>query len=273
MVRPTVILPPGRFAMPRWRELWEAREVALRFGQRDVVLRYRQTAIGVAWVLIQPLAAAGIFSLVFGSVANLPTGGIPYFLFSFISMLAWTLFASIVNRAAPSLVANQALVSKVFFPRMLVPLSTAMSVLLDFAVGLGLGVVLLLIYGVNPGWGVLLLPVWVLLLGLLGMGIGLASSAWMVRYRDIAYVLPWIIQVALFATPVAYALDAVPENLQPVFAANPLTWLLELFRFSLLGTALPPTWQIVGAVVVSLAAFLIGAIVFQRNERTFADLI
>lgn len=272
-MRPTVITPPGRFALPNLRELWEAREVALRFGQRDVVLRYRQTAIGVAWVLVQPLAAAGVFSLVFGSVANLSTGGTPYFLFSYMSMLAWTLFASILTRSAPSLVANQALVAKVFFPRMLVPLSTSMSALLDFAVGLGLGVVLLIVYGVNPGWGVLLVPVWVLLFTLTGLGIGLAASAWMVRYRDVAYVLPWIMQVALFATPVAYSLDAVPENLLPVFLANPLSWLMELFRFSMLGTAFPPTWQLVGAVVVSFGVFLLGTIVFQRHERTFADLI
>jgi lipopolysaccharide transport system permease protein len=272
-MRTTVITPPGRFPLPRWSELWEAREVAVRFGQRDVVLRYRQTAIGVAWVLIQPLAAAGIFSLVFGSVANLPTGGVPYFLFSFISMLAWTLFSSVLGRAAPSLVANQALVAKVFFPRMLVPISTAMSALLDFVVGFGLGIVLLVIYGVNPGWGALLLPVWVLLLVLLALGVGLAASAWMVRYRDIGYVLPWVLQFALFATPVAYSLDAVPANLLPVFLANPLSWLMELFRFSLLGTGFPPAWQLVGAVVVSLGAFLLGAIVFERHERSFADLI
>jgi lipopolysaccharide transport system permease protein len=272
-MRTTVITPPTRFPLPHWRELWEAREVALRFGQRDVVLRYRQTAIGVAWVLIQPLAAAGVFSIIFGSVAQLPTGGVPYFLFSFISLLGWTLFSSIVGRASPSLVGNQALVSKVFFPRMLVPISTVMSCLLDFTVGLGLGVVLLIVYGVNPGWAVLLLPVWVLLFVLFGLGIGLACSAWMVRYRDIAYVLPWLIQVALFATPVAYSLEAVPANLQPLFNANPLTWLIEAFRFSLLGTPAPPPWQIIGGVVVSLVVFLLGAIVFQRNERSFADLI
>lgn len=272
-MRTTVITPPTRLPLPPLRELWEAREVALRFGQRDVVLRYRQTAIGVAWVLIQPLAAAGVFSIVFGGVAQLSTGGTPYFLFSFTSMLAWTLFSSIVGRSAPSLVSNQALVSKVFFPRMLVPISTVMSSLLDFAVGLGLGIVLLVVYGVNPGWGVLLLPVWVLLFVLLGLGIGLATSAWMVRYRDVAYVLPWIIQVGLFATPIAYSLDAVPANLEPFFLANPLTWLMEAFRFSMLGTAAPPAWQIVGAVVVSLGAFLTGAVVFQRNERSFADLI
>ena len=220
-MRTTVITPPTRFPLPHWRELWEAREVAMRFGQRDVVLRYRQTAIGVAWVLIQPLAAAGVFSIIFGSVAQLPTGGVPYFLFSFISLLGWTLFSSIVGRAAPSLVGNQALVSKVFFPRMLVPISTVMSCLLDFTVGLGLGVVLLIVYGVNPGWAVLLLPVWVLLFVLLGLGIGLACSAWMVKYRDIAYVLPWLIQVALFATPVAYSLEAVPANLAAAVQREP----------------------------------------------------
>lgn len=272
-MKPTIILPPARIALPRWRELWDAREVALRFGQRDVVLRYRQTAIGVVWVLLQPLAAAGIFTIVFGTVAQLPTGGIPYFLFSFISMLAWTLFSSVVNRSAPSLVANQSLVSKVFFPRMLVPLSTALSALLDFAVAFALGVVLLLVYGVNPGWGVLLLPVWVLLLVLLGMGIGLATSAWMVRYRDVQYVLPWVMQVALFATPVAYSLEAVPADLAWLFNLNPLSWLLECFRFSLLGTAAPPTWQIISVVVVSPLVFVLGAMVFQRSERTFADLI
>ena len=272
-MKSTVILPPARLALPRWRELWDAREVALRFGQRDVVLRYRQTAIGVVWVLLQPLAAAGIFSIIFGSVAQLPTGGVPYFLFSFISMLAWTLFSSVVMRAAPSLVANQSLVSKVFFPRMLVPLSTALSALLDFAVALVLGIVLLLVYQVNPGWAILLVPVWVLLFVLLGMGIGLAASAWTVRYRDVQFVLPWVMQVALFATPVAYALDAVPANLQWIFNANPVTWLMECFRFSMLGTTAPPAWQIIGAFVVCPIVFLLGTIVFQRNERTFADLI
>jgi lipopolysaccharide transport system permease protein len=116
-------------------------------------------------------------------------------------------------------------------------------------------------------------PVWVLLFVLLALGIGLAASAWMVRYRDVGYVLPWVLQFALFATPVAYSLDAVPDDLLPVFAANPLSWLMELFRFSLLGEALPPVWQIVGAVAVSLGVFLLGAIVFQRHERSFADLI
>lgn len=272
-MKPTIISPPGKLAFPRWRELWDAREVAFRFGQRDIVLRYRQTFIGVAWVLLQPLAAAGIFSIIFGGIAQLPTGGIPYFLFTFISMLAWTLFSNVVGRAAPSLVANQALVSKVFFPRMLVPLSTTLSVLLDFAVGLSLGIVLLFVFGVNPGWAVLTLPLWMLLIIAFGLGLGLAASAWTVRYRDVQYVLPWLIQIGLFATPVAYSLEAVPAEWEWAFLANPMSWLMEGWRFALLGTTPPPLWQIIGAVVVSFAVLFFGTLIFQRNERTFADLI
>ncbi len=272
-VKPTVIGPPRRFALPRWKELWEAREVAWRFGQRDILLRYRQTAIGIVWVLLQPLVAAGIFSIIFGGLAQLPTGGVPYFLFTFISMLAWTLFSGAVGRSAPSLVSNQSLVSKVFFPRMLVPLSTILSVLLDFVVGLALGIVLLFVFRVNPGWPVLLLPVWVALFALIGLGIGLAAGAWMVKYRDVQYVLPWVLQIALYATPVAYSLAAVPPDLEGLFVTNPLSWLMESFRYSMLGTPAPPMWQMSGAVVVSIVVFLLGALVFERNERTFADVI
>lgn len=272
-MRPTIITPPGRLALPSWRELWEAREVALRFGQRDVVLRYRQTFIGVAWVLLQPLASAGIFSIIFGSIAKLSSDGVPYFLFSFMSMLIWTVFSNLLSRAAPSLVANQALVSKVFFPRAMVPLSTAFSVLLDFAVGFALGIVLLFLFHVNPGWPVLLVPVWVLIVSLTGLGIGLACSAWMVKYRDVQYVLPWVLQVALYATPVAYATSAVPESLKPLFLANPLAWMLDGFRWSALGTAMPPLWQLLGSLAVAIVVFFLGLVVFQRYERTFADLI
>lgn len=245
----------------------------MRFGQRDIVLRYRQTFIGVAWVLVQPLASAGIFAIIFGAVAELPSGGVPYFLFSFMSMLAWTLFSSTLSRAASSLVANQALVSKVFFPRMLVPLSTAASTLLDFAVALALGVVLLFVYRVNPGWPILLVPVWVLVFLATALGVGLAASAWMVKYRDVQYILPWLLQVALYATPVAYSTEAIPAALRPLFLANPLAWMLDGFRWSVLGTAMPPAWQLIGSVVVAVLAFYLGAIVFQRYERSFADLI
>lgn len=269
----TVITPPGRLHLPAWRELWEAREVLYRFGARDVVLRYRQTAVGVAWVVLQPLASAGVFALVFGAVAGLSSDGVPYIVFSLVGMLAWNLFNGVVSRAAPSLVANQALVSKVFFPRMLVPLSVVLAVLLDFLVGLVLLVVLLFVFGVSPGWGVLATPLWVLLTILVASGLGLAGAAVTVRYRDVNYALPWLLQLALYGTPVAYSLTSVPDDLRWLFLVNPLTWLLEGFRWSLLGFAAPPLWQIAGAVVVSVLVFLGGTLVFSRMERAFADVI
>jgi lipopolysaccharide transport system permease protein len=269
----TIIRPPGRLNLPPWRELWDAREVLYRFGIRDIVLRYRQTAIGVAWVVLQPLASAGIFSIVFGSVAKLPSGGVPYFLFSFAGMLAWNAFNSVVSRSSASLVANQALVSKVFFPRLLVPLSSVISVLIDFAVAFVMYVVLLFLYGVNPGWPVLLTPVWLLITLLFACGIGVAASAITVKYRDVTYLLPWVLQILLYATPIAYSLSAVPANLRWLFELNPLTWLLQTVRWSALGQPIPPTWQLIALPVSAIIVFLGGVLIFQRYERGFADVI
>jgi lipopolysaccharide transport system permease protein len=269
----TIITPPGRLNLPRWRELWEAREVLYRFGMRDIILRYRQTVVGVAWVVLQPLAAAGIFSIVFGQVANLSSGDVPYFVFSFTGMLVWNLFNGIVTRSSPSLVANQALVAKVFFPRMLVPLSTVLAVLLDFLVASCLYVVLLLVFDVGVGWQVLTLPVWVAVAVVLGAGIGLAGSAITVKYRDVNYALPWAMQILLYATPVAYSLDNVPDDLRWLFNLNPLTWLLESFRWAALGTEMPPVWQMGGVVAAAAAVFVAGTLVFQKMERSFADVI
>jgi lipopolysaccharide transport system permease protein len=270
----TVIHPPGKLNLPAWRELWASREVLVRFAQRDLILRYRQTVVGVAWVLIQPLAGAGIFSVVFGSVAKLSSDGTPYFVFSLSGLLAWTLFSSIATRASGTLVANQALVSKVFFPRLLVPLSAVASSVVDFVVGLALAIVLIIAYprvGLHPA--ILLVPVWVLLIIMLATGIGTAASAVMVRYRDVAYVLPWVFQVLLYGSPVAYALSSVPANLRWIYEANPITWFLEAMRWSLIGSAPPATWQVVGLVVGSPLVLVAGVLVFQRFEREFADVI
>jgi lipopolysaccharide transport system permease protein len=268
-----VIEPTGRLNLPRVDELWRSREVVVRLGQRDIIVRYRQTVLGVVWVILQPVLSAGIFSLVFGTVAKLSSDGFPYFLFSLGGMLAWNLFANTLSRASASLLSNQSLVAKVFFPRLLVPISTAASVLLDFSVGLLLGIVLLFVYHVNPGWPVLLIPVWALLVAMLGMGIGTAASALMVKYRDVGYVLPWLVQILLYAAPVAYALSAVPTNLRWLFEINPITWFLEAFRWSLLGAEAPPLWQVFGLVVVSCLVFFLGILYFQSHEREFADII
>ncbi|WP_255371625.1 ABC transporter permease [Cellulosimicrobium sp. CUA-896] len=223
----------------------------------------------------QPLVSAGIFTVVFGQIADLSTGdsAIPYFLFTLAGMLAWNLFNGSLGRASSSMVGNQSLVQKVFFPRLLVPVSSLASVVVDFLVALVLAVVLLFVYGVNPGWAVLLLPVWILLILMIGTGIGLAAAAYMVKYRDVQYVLPWTIQILLYASPVAYALSEVPDNLRWLFDINPVTWFLEGFRWSLLGTEAPVTWQVVALVVAAPLIFLGGTLVFQKNEREFADFI
>jgi len=268
-----VITPPKRFSLPKISELWEGRDVFWRFGVRDIKLRYRQTALGVVWVVLQPLLSAGVFSVVFGLVADLPSDGVPYFIFSFAGMLCWNLFSNVVNRSTGSLVGNQALISKVFFPRMLVPLSTVMSVLLDFVVALGLFVVMMFVYGINPGWPVLLLPIWVVLVLLLAVGIGTACSALMVKYRDVGYILPFLVSILLYASPIAYSLSAVPPALLPLYNLNPLTWILQEFRWSLLGQDAPALWQVVASIGVAGVAFVGGALIFQQFERGFADVI
>lgn len=268
-----VITPPGRLNMPPWRDMWRAREVAVRLAQRDIIVRYRQTVFGFAWVILQPLVGAGIFTIVFGVIAGLSTGKIPTFLFTLAGMLAWNLFSGSLNRASSSMVSNQALVQKVFFPRALVPLSSLASLVVDFAVGLVLAIALLFVFGINPGWPALLLPVWVALMLLIGTGIGLAAAAYMVKYRDVGYVLPWVVQILLYASPVAYALAVVPGSIRWLFDINPATWFLESFRWSLLGTEAPPAWQVIALVIAAPVIFFLGLLIFQKNEREFADYI
>lgn len=265
-----VITPPGRFSFPKLSHLWEAREVLYRFGARDVTLRYRQTLLGVVWVLLQPLLTALIFTVVFSKVAKLSSGGVPYLVFAFTGLLAWNLFNGIISRAATSLVSNRDLVSKVFFPRMLVPLSTSVSTITDFFVSVVFLAVLLVAFGVKPGIALALFPVWTVMVILIASGCGLVAAALQVRYRDIAYVVPFALQFLLFASPVGYP---VPTHYQAIFNINPLTWLLNEFRWSFLNLAAPPTWQIVLSIVVPVTVFVGGALIFEQMERGFADVI
>ncbi|WP_258934105.1 ABC transporter permease [Nesterenkonia pannonica] len=197
----TIINPPGRLNMPPWREIWRAREVAVRLAQRDIIVRYRQTIFGVTWVLLQPLVTAGVFTIVFGVIAYLESDGIPTFIFTLSAMLAWNLFNGAVGQASASMVANQSLVQKVFFPRILVLASSLASIVVDFLVGFALLIVLLFVFGIVPGWGLLMLPVWVVLILMFGLGLGLMAAAYMVKYRDVGYVLPWVLQVLMYASP------------------------------------------------------------------------
>lgn len=268
-----VIKPPTRWAPIRTGELWEFRDLLVRFAARDVTLRYRQTALGVTWVILQPLLAAGVFTFVFGKVAALPSEGVPYFAFSYAGMLGWNLFNSTISKFSASLVGNSGLVSKIFFPRLVLPLSTLGSTLIDFGVALGMMAVILLLAGVTPGAGLVALPLWILLATLLGGGVGLMAAALTVKYRDVGYVLPVVTQILLYATPIAYSLSRVPASALVWVKLNPLTGVMVGFRWSLLDTTRPDTFMIVWGCCASALLFIAGAAVFTRMERQFADVI
>ncbi len=268
------IQPTAGWQAINLRELWQFRDLLTTLAQRDVKLRYRQTALGVVWVVLQPLISAGIFSFVFGKVAKLPAPhGVPYLVFSYAGLLAWNAFSATLTKTSGCLLQNSNLVSKVYFPRLALPLSTIFSTLIDFSVALVMMIVLMTINHVVPSPAVLLLPVWLLLVIMLAMGVGLYTSALMVSYRDVQFILPVLTQFLLYASPIAYSAALIPAKYKLIFEMNPLTGLLEGFRWSLLGTA-HPAWGTVGyAAAVSLVVFVLGAFSFKKMERKFADII
>lgn len=255
------------------REAWQARELCYRFALRDLTLRYRQTVLGVAWVVIQPLLAAGAFSLVFGKVASLPSGGVTYVTFAFAGLLGWTAFSGTVTKSSASLLMNATMVSKVFFPRLLLPLSTLAAALVDFLVGLVLFLLLALVTGPSPDLHVLALPGILALLLAAGLGIGFAASAAATMFRDVTYVVNAGVPLLLYASPVAYSLEAVPEGARPFFYANPLTGSFELLRWSLVGGPLPSAGLVGYSVAAAVALLVAGALLFLRLEKDLADVI
>jgi lipopolysaccharide transport system permease protein len=273
--RPLLTIRPRRSWLPASpQELWRFRELMGRFAARDITLRYRQAVLGVVWVVVVPLLGAGILSFVFGSVASLQAPpGIPYFVFTMAGMVTWTAFSLIIVRASGVLVANAPLVGKVYFPRLLLPMSTVLSTLVDVGVSLALLVVLLFITGVHPGLGVITLPIWFLAVIALALGGGLFFGALMVPYRDIQYIVPVGVQFLLFASPVAYTLASVPASARFWYELNPLTGLLEGMRWALIGTTRPSTGLVAYSLVFSVLALVLGTMVFSRMERQFADVI
>jgi lipopolysaccharide transport system permease protein len=253
--------------------MWSYRDLLWELARRDVKLRYKQTALGVIWVILQPLLGAGIFSFVFGAVAKMPSEGLPYMLFSYTGLLGWQAFSSTVSKASDCVVGNSQLVSKIYFPRMILPLSTVLSTLVDFAAGLAMMVVLMTFYRIVPGPSLLLMPAGLVLLITLAMGVGLYTSALMVTYRDLKYVVPVFIQFLLYASPVAYAVSAVPEEFRLFYFLNPLTGLLEAFRWAILGVGTVNPMLLGYSAAVVLFVFALGAFAFKRMERRFADVI
>ncbi|MEM6755638.1 MAG: ABC transporter permease [Planctomycetota bacterium] len=235
--------PPTGWSSLNAGELWRFRDLMWTLGQRDVKLRYKQTVLGAAWVVFQPLLGAGIFTFVFGFLGGMAdeNAAVPYFLITYAGMVAWTAFNATVTKASASLVANSALVSKVYFPRAILPASTMFSTLLDLLVSLAVLTVMLAAFGIVPGWQVLLLPVWIGLLIMLALGVGMAAASLNVMYRDIGYIMPVAMQMLLYLSPIGFTVAAVSAKLpawaERIYLLNPLAPLLEAVRWSILGRA------------------------------------
>ena len=268
-----ILRPSSGWAALDLREVWQFRDLLFTLAGRDIKLRYKQTALGAIWVVIQPLMAAGIFTVVFGKIANLSSDAIPYFLFAFVGQLGWGLFANTVSKTSGCLVGNGHLISKVYFPRLILPLSSLPSTVVDSGIAAAMLVALMFYYHTVPGFGLLLLPLWIAILLATAMGIGLITSALTVSYRDVGYILPVFMQMLMYASPVAYGVSNVPQSIKPFYYANPLSSVLEGFRWSLLNTP-APAWQPV-AYAAAIAALLLftGAFSFKRMERKFADVV
>jgi lipopolysaccharide transport system permease protein len=265
-------------AARRWpsldlRELWAYRELLYFLAWRDVKVRYKQAALGMAWAIVQPLLTMIVFTLVFKNVANVPSDGLPYSIFAFAALLPWTLFAGALTRSVTSLVGQAHLISKVYFPRLLIPFSATLSGLVDFAISCLMLAAMMFWFGIVPTKGLLLLPVFILLVMVAALSTGLWLSALNVKYRDVGHAIPFIVQLWMFASPVAYPVSVVPERWRLIYSLNPMAGVIEGFRWALLGKEQPELGVIAITTVMIVILFLGGLVYFKRMEETFADVV
>lgn len=254
------------------KELWEYRELLYFLVWRDLKVRYKQTALGAAWAVVQPLSTMIVFSIVFGRLAGLPSEGLPYPIFAYAALVPWAYFASTLAQSASSLVDQGRVITKVYFPRLLLPTAAVIAGLVDLAIAFVVLLGLILYYGIAPTPMMLTLPFFVLLAAATTLGVGLWLSALNVQYRDVRYITPFLIQFWLFITPIAYSSTLVPERWRPWYGLNPMTGVVEGFRWALLGTRAPGPLLFISLLTV--AGLLIGGLFyFRRMERSFADVI
>jgi len=264
--------PPSGWTSIGFRELWEYRELLYFLTLRDIKVRYKQTALGAAWAVIQPFFMMVVFSLFFGRLAGVKSDGIPYPIFTFCALLPWQLFAHALTESSNSLVANERLITKVYFPRLVVPLAATLGGLVDFAVAFVILLAMMLYYGIVPTWAIVTLPAFILLAVLTALAVGLWLSALNVKYRDVRYTINFLIQFWLFATPVAYPSSIVPERWRPLYGLNPMAGVVEGFRWALLGSK-PPGAMLAVSVAVVIVLLIGGLYYFRRMEQEFADVV
>jgi lipopolysaccharide transport system permease protein len=269
----TIITPSRGWVSLKLRELWEYRELLYFLTWRDIKVRYKQTALGAAWAIIQPFFTMVVFSLFFGKLARIPSDGLPYPLFAFAALVPWTFFANGLSQSSNSLVGSSHLITKVYFPRMVIPLSSSVSGALDFLISFIVLLGMMAFYGRWPTVHILWLPFLLLLAFVTALGVGMWLSALNVQYRDVRYVLPFLAQIWLFATPIAYPSSLLSEPWRTVYGLNPMVGVVEGFRWALLGTDTAPGPLIAVSALVALAILIGGAFYFRRMERIFADVV
>lgn len=267
------IEPSSGWVSLKLAELWEYRELLYFLTWRDVKVRYKQTALGVAWAIIQPLFTMLVFSVFFGKLAKVPSDGIPYPIFCYTALVPWTLFANGLTQSSNSLVGSSNLITKVYFPRLIIPMSTVLSAAIDFLFAFGVLIVMMLYYGVVPSRNILALPLFISLAVIASLGVGMWLSALNVQFRDVRYVVPFITQFWMLATPIAYSSSLLGEPWRTIYGLNPMAGVVEGFRWSLLGLNTSPRPILIFSFLASLAILISGAFYFRRMERSFADIV
>jgi lipopolysaccharide transport system permease protein len=267
-----VIQPGSSLSFLDWKELWDYRELFYFLAWRDVNVRYKQTVLGIGWAILQPLFSMLIFTLFFGKLASIPSNGIPYPLFSLSALVPWLFFSNGISNSANSIVQEANLVKKVYFPRMIIPFASVSAGLVDFCFAFLMLLCFMPFYDFYPTTNLVYLPLGLLFLYVATIGVGLWLSAWNVLFRDVRYVLPFFIQLLLFITPVVYPLELVPQQWQPLFAANPMVGVIELFRFMTLGTPIN-LFATLSSLAVALTLFVTGALYFKKIQTSFADVV
>jgi len=267
------IVPSTSWVSLKLRELWEYRELLYFLTWRDVKVRYKQTVLGAAWAIIQPASTMIIFTLFFGRLAKIPSDSVPYPLFSFAALVPWTFFANGLMQASNSLVSGAELIKKVYFPRLVIPLAAVISGVIDFVLAFVVLLGMMAFYGVRPTTNVLWLPLFAMLALVASLGVGLWLSALNVQFRDVRYVVPFLIQIWLFATPIAYPSSMIPQPWRTLYGLNPMVGVVEGFRWALFNTDTSPGAIIALSTAMTLALLIGGAFYFRRMERNFADVV
>ncbi|OQY98960.1 MAG: phosphate ABC transporter permease [Candidatus Brocadia sp. UTAMX2] len=270
----TLVIEAGRTELHYWKDLWRFRELFYFLSWRDILVRYKQTVIGIAWSVIRPLLTMVVFTVVFGKLAKLPSEGVPYPILVYGAMLPWQFFANSLSESSNSLITNANMLSKVYFPRIIMPASAVIVSLVDFLISFAILVVLMIWYQFIPGWRIVTLPFFLILALIASLGFGFWLAALNVKYRDFRYIVPFIVQFGLYISPVGFSTKVVPEQWRLWYSLNPMVGVIDGFRWAILGGSAHIYWPgFLLSTVLTLLVFIFGLRYFRKTERVFADVI